>query len=74
MLDCEYEKLNFSDQRSPEKCGPPKYTFSYHDVISVGSPPIMVGVIVDGFEVEMDLELGIAEKLALDFSKQCPYS
>ena len=30
----------------------------------------MVGVIVDGFEVEMDLELGIAEKVALNFSKQ----
>ena len=32
----------------------------------------MVGVIVDGFEVEMDLELGIAEKVAWDFSKAMP--
>ena len=34
----------------------------------------MVGVIVDGFEVDMDLELGIAEKVALNLSNQCPYS
>ena len=71
------KKLNFfrpTISQSSEKYGPSEYTLPYHDLSSVGSLPIMVGVIVDGFEVEMDLELGIAEKVALDFSKQCPYS
>ena len=74
MRSILWKNLTFSDQLSSEKDGPSKYTLSYHDVSSVGSPPTMVGVVVDGFEVEMDLELGIAEKVALDFFKQCPYS